>query len=107
MYSGLWMFAWDLADEGIDPVMGWAADSGLTALQIAGSYHAGWFIHPHNPRQRAYMTEDGSVYFQPTPSLYNLTMYLMASLLAVPGLVMLWWLGKKNITATSPQAAVT
>ena len=26
MYSGLWMFAWDLADEGIDRVMGWAAD---------------------------------------------------------------------------------
>ena len=53
-------------DEGIDKVMGWAADSGLTALQIAGAYHAGWFIHPHNPQHRAYMTEDGCVYFQPT-----------------------------------------
>src|ERR1041385_4563041 len=73
MYSGLWMFAWDLADEGIDNVMGWAADSGLTALQIAGSYHAGWFIHPHNPHHRAYMTEDGSVYFQPNMSLYTKT----------------------------------
>ena len=50
MYSGLWMFAWDLADEGADTVMDWAADSGLTALQIAGAYHADWFIHPHNPR---------------------------------------------------------
>ena len=28
MYSGLWMYAWDLADEGIDRVMGWAADAG-------------------------------------------------------------------------------
>jgi len=73
MYSGLWMFAWDLADEGIDRVMGWAADSGITALQIAGSYHAGWFIHPHNPKQRAYMTEDGSVYFQPTLAHYAQT----------------------------------
>ena len=73
MYSGLWMFAWDLADEGVDKVMGWAADSGLTALQIAGSYHAGWFIHPHNPRHRAYMTEDGSVYFQPNRALYAKT----------------------------------
>lgn len=73
MYSGLWMFAWDLADEGIDNVMGWAADSGLTALQIAGSYHAGWFIHPHNPKHRAYMTEDGSVYFRPTLDLYKKT----------------------------------
>src|SRR5690242_5268893 len=73
MYSGLWMFAWDLADEGIDRVMVWAADSGLTALQIAGSYHAGWFIHPHNPKQRAFMTEDGSVYFQPTLKHYEHT----------------------------------
>ena len=73
MYSGLWMYAWDLADEGIDQVMGWAADAGITALQIAGSYHAGWFIHPHNPRCRAFMTEDGCVYFQPTHSLYDNT----------------------------------
>jgi hypothetical protein len=70
MYSGLWMFAWDLADEGAESVMGWAADSGLTALQIAGAYHAGWFIHPHNPRHRAYMPEDGCVYFQPELTLY-------------------------------------
>jgi hypothetical protein len=73
MYSGLWMFAWDLADEGVDNVMGWAADSGLTALQIAGSYHAGWFIHPHNPHHRAYMPEDGCVYFHPNLSLYKKT----------------------------------
>src|SRR5438045_2563137 len=70
MYAGLWMFAWDLADEGIDTVLGWAADSGLTALQIAGAYHAGWFIHPHNPKHRAYMPEDGCVYFQPSSQLY-------------------------------------
>jgi hypothetical protein len=73
MYAGLWMFAWDLADEGLDTVLGWAADSGLTALQIAGAYHAGWFIHPHNPRHRAYMPEDGCVYFHPTPALYENT----------------------------------
>ncbi len=73
MYSGLWMYAWDLADEGIDRVMGWAAGSGITALQIAGSYHAGWFIHPHNPKCRAFMTEDGCVYFQPAHDLYDKT----------------------------------
>jgi hypothetical protein len=73
MYAGLWMFAWDLADEGVDKVMGWASDSGLTALQIAGAYHAGWFIHPHNPRHRAYMTDDGCVYFHPSELLYKQT----------------------------------
>lgn len=70
MYAGLWMYAWDLADEGVDNVMAWAADSGLTALQIAGAYHAGWFIHPHNPKHRAYMPEDGCIYFHPTQRLY-------------------------------------
>lgn len=70
MYSGVWMFAWDLADEGIESVLGWAVDSGLTALQIAGAYHAGWFIHPHNPRHRAYMPEDGCLYFHPDLSRY-------------------------------------
>src|SRR5256885_3592242 len=71
MYSGLWMFAWDLADEGADQVMGWAAESGLTALQVAGAYHAGWFLHPHNPRHRAYFPDDGCVYFQPEAKLYE------------------------------------
>src|SRR2546422_1708296 len=73
MYSGLWMYAWDLADEGVDRVMGWAADSGLTALQIAGAYHSGWFIHPHNPAHRAYMPDDGTVYFHPEAKLYEKT----------------------------------
>ncbi|HZP84168.1 MAG TPA: hypothetical protein VFB21_21180 [Chthonomonadaceae bacterium] len=70
MYRGLWMFAWDLADEGVDKVLGWSADSGLDAVQVAGSYHAGWFIHPHNPKHRAYMTDDGCVYFHPDLALY-------------------------------------
>ncbi len=73
MYAGLWMYAWDLADEGVERVMGWAADSGLTALQIAGSYHAGWFLHPHNPKHRAYMPADGCVYFHPDERLYAKT----------------------------------
>jgi hypothetical protein len=71
MYSGIWTYAWDLADEGVDHVMGWAADSGLQALQVATAYHAGWFIHPHNPKHRAYMTEDGCVYFHPEPARYK------------------------------------
>lgn len=65
------MFAWDFADEGIDTVLAWAADSGLDALQVATSYHAGWFVHPHNPNHRVYMPEDGCVYFHPDVSLYR------------------------------------
>jgi hypothetical protein len=70
MYAGLWMFAWDLADEGVDHLLGWAGESGLSAIQVAGSYHAGWFIHPHNPNCRAFMPEDGCVYFHPEERRY-------------------------------------
>lgn len=73
LYSGIWMYAWDLQDEGLDKVLGFIADSGLTAIHLAGSYHAGFFLHPHNPRHKAYFTEDGVVYFQPQIELFEKT----------------------------------
>ena len=73
MYAGLWMYAWDLRDEGVDQVMGFARDSGLNALYVAGSYHHGWFIHPHNPHTRAFFADGGSVYFHPKRSLFRKT----------------------------------
>ncbi len=71
MDTGLWLFAWDFADEGVDNVMAWAADSGIRSLQVATSYHAGWFIHPHNPYHRAFMPDDGCVYFHPQAKRYD------------------------------------
>src|SRR5689334_7400466 len=49
---GLFMHAWDLRDDGADRVMGWMRDSGLNLMCIAGCYHSGWFVHPHNPKHR-------------------------------------------------------
>ncbi|MBM4084064.1 MAG: hypothetical protein FJ272_04665 [Planctomycetes bacterium] len=70
MYSALWMFAWDLQDEGVEKVLGFAADCGLSAVQIASSYHAGNFILGHNPKRVAYFPEDGVAYFHPHLELY-------------------------------------
>jgi hypothetical protein len=71
MYSSIWMFAWDLRNEGADRVLGFASGLGLKAINIATSYHAGMFILPHNPKGKVYFPEDGVVYFHPETNLYK------------------------------------
>jgi hypothetical protein len=71
--AALCVFPWDLQDEGLDTVLRFAAGSGLTSLFLASVYHAGWFVLPHNPRRKAYMTEDGAAYFHPDPARYAAT----------------------------------
>ena len=70
-YKGLFMHAWDLSDDGIDDVMGWIRDSGLDTMCMAGTYHSGWFVHPHNSKHRAFMTEGSVCYFHPHAALYR------------------------------------
>ena len=69
--KGLFMHAWDLKDSGADTVMAWMRDSGLNQMTIAGCYHSGWFVHPHNPRHRAYMTEGSVAYFHPDKKIFK------------------------------------
>jgi hypothetical protein len=38
---------------------------GITHLSVAASYHAGKFIHPHDPVRRVVFPEDGTIYFRP------------------------------------------
>ncbi len=72
-FRGLFLHAWDLADDGADQVMGWMSEAGLNTLCLAGTYHSGWFIHPHNRRHRLFMTEGSVCYFRPQLSLYKRT----------------------------------
>jgi hypothetical protein len=69
--KGLFMHAWDLRDEGAGKVMSWMRDSGLNQMFIAGCYHSGWFVHPHNPKHRAYLTEGSVAYFQPDKKIFR------------------------------------
>lgn len=71
--AAICVFAWDLRDEGIEPVLGLLADLGVTSLFLASVYHNGWFVLPHNPRQKCYMPEGGAAYFHPTFSRYDAT----------------------------------
>jgi hypothetical protein len=70
---GLFLHVWDLRDEGVDRVLGWMRDSGLTQMLIAGSYHSGWFVHPRKQTRRLYMTQGGVLYFPPDPKIFRST----------------------------------
>jgi len=70
-FRSIFLHAWDVADEGADTIMAWIADAGLNTMCIAGTYHSGWFVHPHAPRRRAYLTEGSVCYFRPLLSLYD------------------------------------
>ena len=65
-HAGLSIFPWDFADEGLDEVLGFVRDLGITRLVLASVYHAGFFIHPHNPKRKVHLLEDGVCYFHPT-----------------------------------------
>lgn len=72
MHLSMWTYPWDVQDQGID---GLAQDlrqrAKVNTVSLATSYHAGRFLQPRSPRQKAYFPEDGTVYFQPDESLWK------------------------------------
>ena len=70
-HAGLSIFPWDFADEGVDEVLDFVRDLGITRLVLASVYHAGFFLHPHNPKRKVHLLEDGVCYFHPTESHYR------------------------------------
>ncbi len=69
MNKCIYIYPWDLVDEGIDAVLEKVRSLGVDSVSIAVSYHAGKFVLPHNPRRKVYFPEDGVVYF-PTRERY-------------------------------------
>jgi hypothetical protein len=72
MHLSMWTYPWDIQDQGIAAL---AADlsgrAGLNTVSLATSYHAGRFLQPRSPEQKAYFPEDGTVYFQPDETLWQ------------------------------------
>ncbi|MBX4956607.1 hypothetical protein [Rhizobium lentis] len=72
MHLSMWTYPWDIQDQGLDA---FAAEltgrAGLTTVSLATSYHAGRFLQPRSPQQKAYFPEDGTVYFWPDESLWQ------------------------------------
>jgi hypothetical protein len=68
----LWIYPWDVLDEGIEACFARCANEiGVETVSVAGLYHSGKFLLPRNPRRRVYFPEPGACYFQPTPSRYE------------------------------------
>jgi hypothetical protein len=70
-YKALYVYPWDLADEGVVEVIGEVRAVGIDTITIAGSYHAGRFLRPHGLSGRVFFPEDGTVYFKADPSRYG------------------------------------
>ena len=71
MQASMWIYLWDLVDEGYDAVLARLKEHGLTSISLATAYHAGKFLSPHNPKRKVVFLEDGTVNFQPNPGLYR------------------------------------
>ncbi|MDQ6435274.1 hypothetical protein RB623_14545 [Mesorhizobium sp. LHD-90] len=66
MHLSMWAYPWDIQDQGIErTVADLSARAGLNTISLATSYHAGRFLQPRSPSQKAYFPEDGTVYYRP------------------------------------------
>jgi hypothetical protein len=71
MYKGLYCYAWDLADEGLETALGRIRPTGVNTITLAASYHAGKFLRPHGASGKVYFPADGTVYFKARAERYG------------------------------------
>jgi hypothetical protein len=72
MRFAIWTYPWDILDLGMDAVVADIRDrAGLDGINLATSYHAGRFFQPRSPRRKSYFPEDGTIYFQLDPALWD------------------------------------
>lgn len=64
MGRSMFIYPWDLLDEGISKTLGLLKDMGMTSISLSVSYHSGKFLLPHNPKKRIYYHPSGRVYYQ-------------------------------------------
>lgn len=67
----IWIYPWDLQDEGISKVLDRLQANGITGVNVTGLYHSGRFFLPHNPNRKVHFPEPGALYFEPDPSWYG------------------------------------
>lgn len=69
--KAVYLYAWDLVDEGPGPVTDRLREAGADSIALAVSYHAGKFIRPHGVTGKVYFPDDGTVYFRHDPARYR------------------------------------
>lgn len=82
MYKGMYTYAWDLNEEGVETVLERYRSCGVNTITLAASYHAGKFLRPHARKRRVYFPEDGTVYFLPRQERYGAIHPIMNSVLS-------------------------
>lgn len=71
MQTSLFVFAYDLVDEGYGHVLDTVRErAGAHAVTLACSYHHARDVFPHSPRRRVRFLEGGAAFFRPDPSRY-------------------------------------
>ncbi|AMM86986.1 hypothetical protein [Martelella sp. AD-3] len=71
MQLSMWTYPWDIQDQGLERAFSdLAGRAGLNTVSLASSYHAGRFLQPRSPAQKAYFPQDGTIYFRPDAALW-------------------------------------
>lgn len=71
MQTSVFVFAYDLADEGYGHVLDTVRDrAGANAVNLACSYHHARDVFPHNPSRKVRFLEGGACFFRPNPARY-------------------------------------
>ena len=70
MQLSMWTYPWDVQDLSAGTVVDDLRGAGLNAVSLATSYHAGRFLQARSPVRKSYYPEDGTIYFEPTASLW-------------------------------------
>lgn len=70
--SRLWAYPWDVLELGRERVRHDAlVRAGVGGVSLAASYHAGYFLQPRSSTKRARFPEDGTIYFEPDPGVWD------------------------------------
>jgi hypothetical protein len=71
MYKGVYVYPWDLADEGLDAALGRIRESGVNTITLGVSCHAGAFLRARGRTDEADLAADGRVCFRARPERYG------------------------------------
>ena len=63
MERGMFLYPWDLIDEGTDNVIGRLKNMGITYVSMAVLYHKAKLLLPHNVKHHLYMVEGNTCFY--------------------------------------------
>src|SRR5919106_6871420 len=71
MYKGIYLYPWELAEEGLDVALGRIRESGINTITLAVSSHAGAFLTSNRRTGREDPAAAGTVLFRARPERYG------------------------------------